>query len=120
MNGNMIFKGHNSVVYSLCVHKGELFSGSADVVTWIALLGGCRWKNDIERAERAAENALKLDPQNASIYVLLSNIYSVAGRWDDVDKIRSKMREKEIKKIPGQTWIEINGKIHTFMVDDNS
>jgi len=91
-----------------------------DIVTWLSLLGGCRWKNDIERAERAAENALKLDPQDASIYVLLSNIYSVAGRWDDVDKIRSIMREKEIKKIPGQTWIEINGKVHTFMVDDNS
>jgi len=91
-----------------------------NIVTWIALLGGCRWNNDIERAERAAENALKFDPKNASIYVLLSNIYSVAGRQDDVERVRSSMREKGIKKIPGQTWIEINGKIHTFMVDDNT
>ena len=30
------------------------------------------------------------------------------------------MKENRIKKIPGQTWIEINGKIHTFLVDDNS
>ncbi len=76
--------------------------------------------NDIERAERAAQNAIKLDPQDAYIYVLLSNIYSVAGRWEDEIKIRKRMKENGIKKIPGQTWIEINGKIHTFMVDDKS
>ena len=42
------------------------------------------------------------------------------GRWDDVEKVRLRMKEKGIKKIPGQTWIEINGKIHTFLVDDKS
>ena len=93
---------------------------SPNAITWTALLGACRWNNDIERAERAAENALKLDPQNASVYVLLANIYAVAGRWDDEVKVRQRMKENGIKKIPGQTWIEINGKVHTFMVDDKS
>ena len=50
-----------------------------DIITWTTLLGACRWYNDIERAERAAENALMLEPQSAYIYVLLANIYSVAG-----------------------------------------
>ena len=90
------------------------------LVSWTALLGACRWNKDIKRAEYAAENALKLDPNNASIYVLLSNIYSAANRWDDAAKVILKMKENGIKKIPGQTWIEINGKIHTFLVDDNS
>src|SRR5260221_7930 len=91
-----------------------------DIITWTTLLGECRWNNDIERAERAAENALKLDPQDASIYILLANIYSVAGRWEDEIKVRQRMKENGIEKIPGQTWIEINGKIYTFMVDDKS
>ena len=91
-----------------------------DVVTWTALLGACRWNNDIERAERAAENALKLDPQNSSIYVLLANIYSIAERWDDAAKVRLIMKEKGINKIPGQTWIEINGELHTFLANDKS
>jgi len=30
------------------------------------------------------------------------------------------MKEKGIEKITGQTWIEINGKIYTFMVDEKS
>jgi pentatricopeptide repeat protein len=68
----------------------------------------------ILRSKRVAENALKLDPHNASIYVLLSNIYSDANRWDDASKVILKMKENGIKKIPGQTWIEINGEIHTL------
>ena len=91
-----------------------------NIVTWTTLLGACRWNNDIERAERAAENALKLDPKNASIYVLLANIYAVAGRWDDEKEVRFRMEREGIKKIPGQTWIEINGEVHTFFVDDKS
>ena len=30
------------------------------------------------------------------------------------------MEMNGIKKIPGQTWIEINKKVHTFLVDDKS
>ena len=91
---------------------------SPDIITWKTLLGACRWNNDIERAERAAENAFKLDPKDASVYVLLANIYAVAGRWEDEAKVRQRMKENGIKKIPGQTWIEINGKVHTFIVND--
>ena len=48
-----------------------------DVVTWIALLGGCRWKNDIERAERAAENALKLDPTRCiNLCIIIKYLFS--------------------------------------------
>jgi pentatricopeptide repeat protein len=91
-----------------------------DVVTWTALLGGCRWNNDIERAERAAENLIKLDPHRASTYVLMANIYAVAGRWDEVKAVRMRMKNNGIEKIPGQTWIEINEKVHSFLVDDKS
>ena len=91
-----------------------------NIITWRALLGACRWSNDVKRAEHTFEKAFELDPQDASIYVLLSNIYSVAGLWDDEEKLRSRMKENGIKKIPGQTWIEINGKVHSFIVNDKS
>ena len=61
-----------------------------------------------------------MDPQNASIYVLLANIYAVAGHWDDEAKIRLRMKENGIKKIPGQVWIDIDGKVHTFFAHDKS
>ena len=30
------------------------------------------------------------------------------------------MKDDGIKKIPGKTWIEINGKLYSFLVQDNS
>jgi pentatricopeptide repeat protein len=90
------------------------------VVTWTALLGGCRWSNDIERAERVAENIIKLDPHEASTYLLLANVYASAGCWDEVKAVRMRMESNGIKKIPGQTWIEINEKVNSFLAGDKS
>ena len=39
--------------------------------------------------------------------VMLSNIYSVAGKFDDAAQIRIIQRNKGLKKIPGCSWVEI-------------
>jgi hypothetical protein len=31
-----------------------------------------------------------------------------------------RMKNNGIEKIPGQTWIEVNERVHSFLVDDNS
>jgi len=38
--------------------------------------------------------------------VLLSNIYADEGRWDEVAMVRVLMKEKCVKKAPGQSVIE--------------
>jgi hypothetical protein len=57
-------------------------------------------------------------PENPPGYVLLSNIYAAAGRWDLKDKVQQLRKERGVKKQPGCTWIELNNKVHTFVVDD--
>lgn len=89
-----------------------------NVVMWLALLSACRFHNDVERAERAAKFAKELDPQNAAIYVLLANTYGAARRWADQARIRKEMDDRGIKKIPGRTWMEVNGSLHTFVAHD--
>ncbi len=91
-----------------------------DVVTWMTLLGACRLYGDVERAERVAARIFDLEPQNAAVYVLLGNIYAAAGRWADEARIRERMKELRIQKEPGQSWIEIDGQVHTFLMDDRS
>ncbi|XP_019701648.1 pentatricopeptide repeat-containing protein At3g26782, mitochondrial [Elaeis guineensis] len=87
---------------------------------WGALLGACRIHGNVGLAEKAATSLLELGPQNSGYYVLLSNIYANAGRWEDVAKVRDLMSSRRLKKTPGGTWIEINNKTHQFRVGDKS
>lgn len=68
---------------------------------WGALLGACKLYSDIELGELVANRLFELEPQNAGSYVLLSNIYATADRWLDVSLVRSKMKERGLRKIPG-------------------
>lgn len=70
---------------------------------WGALLSSCRTHGDVELAEHAVKELINLEPWNSGNYVLLSNIYAEQGRWDDAEKLRVLMREKSVKKSPGQS-----------------
>eukprot|EP01018_Ginkgo_biloba_P018482 Gb_07217 [translate_table: standard] len=85
-----------------------------------ALLGACRIHSNIELGEQVAERLFVLEPENAGFYVLLSNIYASAGRWDDAARVRTMMNERGVKKIPGWSLIEVNNKVHAFLVEDRS
>ncbi|GLJ20600.1 hypothetical protein SUGI_0375140 [Cryptomeria japonica] len=89
-------------------------------LVWSSLLGGCRIHGNIKLGEHAAEKILELKPEDASAYVLLSNIYAAGGRWDDVAKMRKLMKERGVVKEPGLSWIEVRNKVHTFSVRDRS
>ena len=92
----------------------------ADAGTWGALLGACRTYGNVELGELAAKEVMKLEPADASPYVLLSNIYAAAGQWDQVSFIRHMMQERGIRKEAGVSWIEISNKVHRFVVGDRS
>lgn len=88
----------------------ELIKGmgwKADVVTWGALLSSCKNHGNIELAERVVEEILVLDPRNHGVYVLLSNMYADAGRWDNVLRLRKVMKLGNLKKRPG--WSLVDG-----------
>ncbi|XP_060201160.1 pentatricopeptide repeat-containing protein At4g21065-like [Lycium barbarum] len=98
----------------------ESMSVAKDEGIWGALLGACRIHGHVELAEKAAKSLIELQPQNPGHYVLLSNIYAKAGKWEDVAKIRELMSHQKLKKIPGWTWIEVDNKIHRFSVGDHT
>ncbi|KAK7319326.1 hypothetical protein RJT34_04045 [Clitoria ternatea] len=91
-----------------------------DVVTWRTLLDACRAHQNVDLATYAAKEILKLDSQDTGAYVLLSNIYANSKRWNDVAEVRRAMRVKGIRKEPGCSWIEVNKKIHAFILGDKS
>ncbi|XP_062198049.1 pentatricopeptide repeat-containing protein At5g56310-like [Phragmites australis] len=77
----------------------------ADTVIWGALLTACKNHGDVEIAEQAVVEMLKLDPSNHGVYVVLSNMYAEAGRWQDVDKLRKVMKGARLSKIPGASAV---------------
>ncbi|XP_012572379.1 pentatricopeptide repeat-containing protein At1g62260, mitochondrial [Cicer arietinum] len=75
-----------------------------DKAVWGALLGGCRVHNNVELAQVAAKALIGLEPESSAPYVLLYNMYADLGQWDDADRVRMLMEEKNIKKHAGYSW----------------
>ncbi|XVE59581.1 hypothetical protein DITRI_Ditri05aG0057300 [Diplodiscus trichospermus] len=74
---------------------------------WQTLLNACQVHGDIETGKRAAERAINLDRKDPSSYVLLSNMFAGFNNWDDVGKLRKLMEMRDVKKVPGSSWIKI-------------
>ncbi|KAG9439565.1 hypothetical protein H6P81_019730 [Aristolochia fimbriata] len=90
----------------------------ADAGIWGALLGACRVHHNVELAELASQQLFRLDPQNSGYYMLMSNISAVAGRWNNVLKVRCLMQNRGVQKIPGFSCIEINCTNQMFVAAD--
>ena len=73
----------------------------ATALLWETLLASCRVYGDLIHGQLAAESVIRLTPERASPYVLLSNIYAEKGQWDEVEKIRNMMIERGVRKEPG-------------------
>lgn len=89
-------------------------------VVWGAFLGGCKVHRNIELAEEAIKYLSKLDPLNDGYYVVLSNIYAEAERWEDTARVRKLMKDQGVKKTPGQSSITVDGVIHEFVAGDET
>ncbi|XP_015061392.1 pentatricopeptide repeat-containing protein At4g14170-like [Solanum pennellii] len=87
-----------------------------DFNVWAALLGACRLNGNVELGSWAAEHLFKMQPHHPGYYALLSNMYAEAGRWGEADSIREMMKLRGVKKNPGCSWIQIQDKVHAFIV----
>ncbi|KAI3816203.1 hypothetical protein L1987_15894 [Smallanthus sonchifolius] len=94
------------------------FEATASI--WGSLLSSCRVYNNVELAEIAARRLFEIEPDNAGNHVLLSNIYAANRQWDEVIQARKLLKETEVKKERGKSWIEIKDKVHAFMVGERN
>ncbi|KAL4340493.1 hypothetical protein GQ457_08G006320 [Hibiscus cannabinus] len=91
-----------------------------DAVIWRSLMCACLIHGELDLAEAAGEKLMKLEPYDDGAYALLSRMYSSSNRHEDALRIRKVMRNKKIRKIPGCSWIEVNGRVHQFLAEDRS
>ncbi|XP_058724013.1 putative pentatricopeptide repeat-containing protein At3g13770, mitochondrial [Vicia villosa] len=87
---------------------------------WGSLLGASRVHSNVDIGELVGHRLLEIEPGNAGNYVILSNLYASAGRWEDVRSLRDLMLKKTVVKEPGRSWIELDQVLHTFHASDHS
>ncbi|KAF8031611.1 hypothetical protein BT93_D0740 [Corymbia citriodora subsp. variegata] len=87
---------------------------------WGALLSASKIHSRVDLAELAAQRLIKLQPDNATSYVVLSNIYYTSGKQDFSDHVRMAQKSKRVRKSPGCSWIMLKDSVHLFLAGDKS
>ncbi|GER55393.1 pentatricopeptide repeat-containing protein [Striga asiatica] len=99
----------------------EFISGlpvKPNALVWQALLGACSIYNDVDVGEYAADRLARAEPDSPVPFVSMANIYSSKGQWKERASAMKEMKEKGVAKEMGTSWIEIDRKIHNFVVAD--
>ncbi|KAL5982714.1 hypothetical protein ACLOJK_016790 [Asimina triloba] len=78
----------------------------ADISMWSSVLRGCKAVGNQSVGRLAAEQLVKLDPENSGAYVQLSSIYAARGEWERSALVRDMMQEMRIQKKPGCSWVD--------------
>ncbi|PON42368.1 Tetratricopeptide-like helical domain containing protein [Parasponia andersonii] len=78
-----------------------------DFAVWGALLNACCIHQQVKLGEYLAKKLFLLDNRSGGFYVLMSNLYAIKGKWDEVAKVRRMMRETGGDGYSGISVIEI-------------
>jgi len=73
-----------------------------------AFLHGCGLHSRFEMGEVAIKRMLELHPDEASYYVLVSNLYASDGRWGMVRQVRETIKQRGLNKVPGSSSVEMD------------
>ncbi|KAF9591783.1 hypothetical protein IFM89_007113 [Coptis chinensis] len=98
----------------------KFISVPASSSIWGALLNGCRIHGRLDMIGSIQRVLLDLEADNSGYCTLLSNIYAEGGKWDEFGKLRSMMKNVGLRKVPGYSAIQINGRISKFVTGDTS
>ncbi|QCE16533.1 structure-specific endonuclease subunit SLX1 [Vigna unguiculata] len=79
-----------------------------DSAVWGALLSACCIQHEVKLGECLAKNLFLLNSKSGGFYVLMSNLYAIVGRWDDVARVRDMMRDNGGDGCSGVSVIEVS------------
>ncbi|KAF6145261.1 hypothetical protein GIB67_041456 [Kingdonia uniflora] len=91
-----------------------------DSIIWGALLNACRIHHNVDVTDKLSKAILSFQDVNIGLCILLSNLYASVGRWADVARIRRMVKERGIGKPSGCSWVEVDGAVHRFLVEDTT
>jgi len=86
------------------INKMEIQPDSA---VWGALLNACCIQREVKLGECLAKKLFLLNHKNGGFYVLMSNLYAIVGRWDDVARVREMMKDSGGDGCSGVSVIDV-------------
>lgn len=72
---------------------------------WGALASACKMHGEVELGEEVAKKLIELEPRHGSRYILLSNLYGSANRWDDMASVRKILKKRKVPKGTGNAVV---------------
>ncbi|KAJ4967439.1 hypothetical protein NE237_019288 [Protea cynaroides] len=91
-----------------------------DACVWGSLLRACRVHLNPEIGERVAKVLFELEPDNASNYILIYNIFAMAGMWHSAREVRNAMTAHGLMSIKECCFIEVGNTIAAFKAGESS
>ncbi|KZV48460.1 pentatricopeptide repeat-containing protein [Dorcoceras hygrometricum] len=128
-NGAEMKLEHYSCLVDLLARSGHLVD-ALDIIkhipvgmnpsasAWGALLSACRNYEDSEFTDRALSQILELEPTSTAGYLLASNIYAARGSWVDAFGMRSLVKRRGIKVVPGFSLVHASNNAYRFAAGD--
>ncbi|XP_068658046.1 pentatricopeptide repeat-containing protein At2g03880, mitochondrial-like [Aristolochia californica] len=90
-----------------------------DACVWATIIQGCRVHSNAEIGERAGKALLELEPNNASNYIVLSNIYAMSGMWNSAQDLKNEMRNRGLGTMKACSRVEVNNLAYAFRSGDD-
>ncbi|KAL3640355.1 hypothetical protein CASFOL_015323 [Castilleja foliolosa] len=76
-----------------------------DLSVWWTLFSSCVDHGYLELGSVIAGYILEKNKDDPNVYVLLSNLYANAGKWEESANLRELMKTFGVTKQPGSSWI---------------
>ncbi|KAL0453181.1 UNVERIFIED_CONTAM: putative pentatricopeptide repeat-containing protein [Sesamum latifolium] len=120
--------GHYTCIVDLLGRSGKVKEALSTILKlvalpdsriWGALLAAARVHEDHKVGQYAAQKLLELE-SDAGYYTLYSNVQASLERWNDVEEVRSAMKDMNLTRHPGWSCLEVEGTFHGFVSGDRS
>lgn len=106
--------GHLFEAEKLCELVGLFSEGALS-----ALLTASRTCGETELGLRFFQQNVEMNPEDAGLYVLMTDIFASAGRLDDAFRLEDLRKHVGAIKKPATALIEVGNNVHEFVVGDN-
>ncbi|XP_068655510.1 pentatricopeptide repeat-containing protein At2g20540-like [Aristolochia californica] len=80
-----------------------------NIVVWSSFLAACKTHGRFDMVDRALKPVMLLakPDRDGGVYTLISDLYALRSKWEDVEQMRKSMLKDNVKKVGGSSFIHM-------------